>query len=135
VARLSRLIGAASGRVNKLADWPYNTTRWQRIRKRQLAREPICRACKADGYIVQADQVDHIIPIANNGPVWSPANLQSLCALHPSMKTNYDMQGKDWDRYSVRGCNPDGSKRDPNHPWHREFPSRCVCQAPPAFKD
>jgi 5-methylcytosine-specific restriction enzyme A len=103
-----------------MSKWPYNTQRWLRVRKRQLARELLCRACYADGYVVVAAEVDHITTIANGGQVWSPSNLQSLYSMHHSFKTNnYDAKGKDWSTYAVRGCNPDGSKRDPNHPWHR----------------
>jgi 5-methylcytosine-specific restriction enzyme A len=105
-----------------MAKWPYSTARWQHVRKRQLSREPLCRACKAEGTDTQAREVDHIRTIASGGAVFDPTNLQSLCTIHHSMKTNYDMQGKDWSTYAKRGCNADGSPRDPNR-WPGGDPS------------
>jgi 5-methylcytosine-specific restriction protein A len=101
-----------------MADWPYSTERWQRVRKRQLAREPLCRACHAEGIITPAREVDHIVTVRDGGTAFDPANLQSLCSPHHSIKTNsYDAKGKDFGKYMLRGCNPDGSPRDPSHPW------------------
>jgi hypothetical protein len=45
--------------------------------------------------------------------------MQSLCAMHHSMKTNYDMQGKDWRKWEVRGCDEHGDPRDPEHAWNQ----------------
>ena len=93
-------------------DWPYRTARWQHVRKRQLAREPLCRACRSEGYVTSAREVDHIVTIKNGGAVWDPANLQSLCVRHHALKSGaYDQQGKNWNVYALRGCLPDGSPR------------------------
>jgi 5-methylcytosine-specific restriction enzyme A len=93
-----------------MSEYPYNTQRWLRVRKRQLIREPLCRACRLNGLIVAACDVDHVKPIANGGNVFDQANLQSLCKRHHSIKTNnYDKTGKQWDAPAlVLGCDIDG---------------------------
>lgn len=107
-----------------MASWPYSTRRWQRVRARQLAREPLCRACAARGDTTPAEHVDHITPISAGGAVWDPENLASLCAADHSRKTARDKAGKgggeDW---SLRGCFSDGSPRDPEHPWYSGPPA------------
>ncbi|MCL2555429.1 MAG: HNH endonuclease [Firmicutes bacterium] len=65
----------------------YNTGRWQRLRKLQLAREPMCRHCKERGQLVRASHADHIIEIADGGSVYDLDNLQSLCRSCHSTKT------------------------------------------------
>lgn len=87
------------------------TQRWLRVRSRQLAREPLCRECGQP-----ARDVDHITPRSRGGAPFDPANLQSLCATHHSIKTAlYDKQGKDW---TARGCDENGYPLDKSHPWN-----------------
>lgn len=99
---------------------PYKTRRWQRLRAKVLAAEPVCRACIVMASTTPAPSVhvDHITPISAGGDVWSMDNLQGLCASHHSIKTGYDMRGTAWTEWERRGCNPDGSPRDPAHPWY-----------------
>jgi 5-methylcytosine-specific restriction protein A len=100
-----------------MADWPYNSERWQHLRRKQLKAEPLCRACWDQGRASPGKEVDHIRPISQGGAVWSLENLQSLCSAHHSLKTAaYDRQGKSWTRWELRGCFADGSPRDPEHP-------------------
>ena len=102
-----------------MAVWPYSTRRWRRVRKRQLSRQPLCRACQSDGKITPATEVDHIVRIADGGPAWDPANLQSLCAKHHTIKTrHFDMKGKDWTEWERRGCDEHGNPLDPDHHWN-----------------
>lgn len=99
--------------------WPYYTARWARLRRKVLAKEPMCRACATRGQHAPGEHVDHITPIRQGGDVWSMDNLQPLCAQHHSMKTNqYDAKGIPWSEWEYRGCNADGTPRDPNHPWN-----------------
>lgn len=99
--------------------WPYNTARWARLRRKVLAGEPMCRACASLGRHTPATDVDHIVPIRQGGPVWRLDGLQPLCAHHHSFKTGtYDKAGRPWSEWELRGCNPDGSPRDPDHPWN-----------------
>ena len=99
--------------------WPYNTARWARLRRKVLAGEPMCRACATLGKHTPAQDVDHITPIKAGGDVWTMGNLQPLCPTHHSLKTGaYDKAGRPWSEWERRGCNPDGTPRDPDHPWH-----------------
>ena len=62
---------------------PRRTSRWFALRERILAAEPTCRACKHD----PATTVDHIVAIADGGPAFDSANLQSLCNVCHQAKT------------------------------------------------
>ena len=65
--------------------------RWRRLRRMVLAREPLCRACRAMAppRYTPSTQVDHIVPKSEGGPD-TFANLQGLCATHHSQKTGRD---------------------------------------------
>lgn len=66
----------------------YNSARWRNTRRKQLHHHPLCAVC---GHL--ATDVDHIQPIEHGGAVWSPTNLQSLCASHHAAKTRREQQG------------------------------------------
>src|SRR5262245_66467279 len=87
----------------------YDKRRWHRTRRRQLMREPLCRVCHAFGLIVVASDVDHVVPLTSGGAEFDPDNLQSLCKLHHTEKTNCETHGREWKPTRVRGCNVDGS--------------------------
>lgn len=59
---------------------------WQRLRAVVLAEEPLCRACRAEGRITAATDLDHIIAKARGGTD-ARANLQPLCHACHSTKT------------------------------------------------
>ena len=97
----------------------YDRRRWHRVRARQLAREPLCRACAAVGRTTLAEHVDHVVAIAAGGASFDPDNLQSLCGPCHSGKTNaVDVGGREAKAWTLRGCFSDGSPRDPSHPWY-----------------
>ena len=62
---------------------------WRKLRRMVLAREPLCRVCRARGIDTPATQVDHVVPLSAGGPN-TMANLQGLCATHHSQKTGRD---------------------------------------------
>lgn len=72
------------------------TRQWSRERARQLDREPLCRACRRQGRVTAASEVDHIVP-ARIAPsrFLDPANLQSLCRACHAAKT--------WRERTMRG--------------------------------
>lgn len=74
----------------------YKTAAWARLRKKQLAREPLCRFCRSKGVITQADTVDHIVPHKGNMDLFfSLENLQSLDkACHSSAKQRLEKSGE-----------------------------------------
>lgn len=58
----------------------YKTTRWQRMRERQLTEQPLCMFCLQVGDVEPATVCDHVI--AHKGDeflFWDAGNLQSLC--------------------------------------------------------
>jgi 5-methylcytosine-specific restriction protein A len=59
----------------------HNRLRGSGLQKRNagiLAKEPLCRRCKALGYIKAAEEVDHIVPLALGGTE-AHTNLRPLC--------------------------------------------------------
>ncbi len=65
----------------------YFRASWKRFREAHLNAEPLCRICKADGRLVEAVIVDHIIPRSEGGAGLDHQNCQSLCAKHHAIKT------------------------------------------------
>ena len=63
----------------------------QRLRRQLFQREPLCRACMADGRVTVAVIRDHIIPLAEQGPD-TEANVQPLCQACSDVKTQREAQ-------------------------------------------
>lgn len=57
----------------------YGTQKWSSLRAAVLRREPMCRACRAQGRYVAATVVDHIVPVRDGGRMYDWFNLQPLC--------------------------------------------------------
>ena len=74
----------------------YKTPQWQRLRYYQLKREPLCRFCKKNNIITEANTVDHIV--AHRGDMnkfFDRGNLQSLCkTCHSSTKQRLEKSGE-----------------------------------------
>jgi 5-methylcytosine-specific restriction endonuclease McrA len=51
-------------------------TRWNKVSHAHREREPQCVRCGSTERL----QVDHIIEVADNGSLYDPSNLQTLCA-------------------------------------------------------
>lgn len=102
-----------------MADWPYNTARWQRLRRAHLGMEPLCRACQAEGRMRAGSHVDHIRPVSDGGPAFPMHDgLQTLCASCHSAKTARGAEaGAIRSSKPRKGCRADGSPLDPSHPW------------------
>src|SRR5262245_39236077 len=83
----------------------YSTANWQVIRRRQLVRQPLCAGCPG---LVEATEVDHIIPIKRGGAKRDPNNLQSLCASCHREKTAAERYGRTWIAPKNRGCDENG---------------------------
>lgn len=93
----------------------YDRRVWRdRVRVRQLTAEPLCERCAAIGETVQAEQVDHRIPISKGGDAYDPRNLSSLCASCHSRKTAVDAG-----RTRRHGADPNGYPLDVGHPWNQ----------------
>ena len=88
----------------------------QRIRHRWFGMHPLCALCKAEGKVVLAVELDHVVALVNGGPDFDAdegANRQGLCAACHADKTRVD-----------RGHGPSsavdasGWPTDPRHPWN-----------------
>lgn len=104
-----------------MADWPYNSANWKRLRKAHLAAFPWCEGCKHMGKPhVLANTVDHRVPISEGGPAFAGHDgLASYCpACHNAKTARGSEHGAVRSNKPRRGCNPDGSPLDPAHPWH-----------------
>ncbi len=80
--------------ANRRRSATYDST-WCKLRKQHLAREPLCRMCLAEGKLVEATEVDHIVPvkIAPDRRL-DPTNLQSLDKSCHSRKTAAENAGR-----------------------------------------
>ena len=62
--------------------------RWQRMRGRFLAENPLCTECQREGRTTAATTVDHVKPHKGNPDLfWNKDNLQSSCTHHHNRKT------------------------------------------------
>lgn len=102
-----------------MADWPYNTAQWQRLRTLHLQRSPLCIGCAAMGHLTPANTVDHIVPISEGGPAFPGHDgLASYCpACHGAKTARGREAGAVRSSKPRRGCNADGTPLDPSHPW------------------
>lgn len=100
-----------------MADWPYNTAAWLKLRKAHLSLEPLCRGCKPR--LVPANTVDHVKPISEGGAPFPPHDgLASYCAACHSAKTARGAEaGAVRSTKPRRGCDADGNPLDDRHPW------------------
>ena len=63
----------------------------ERIRPRQLDREPLCRFCRALGHVEVAKHVDHIQRPKGDWQLQrDPENFQSLCVPHHMSKSKWE---------------------------------------------
>ncbi len=82
----------------------YKTGRWQRIRKAQLDREPLCRMCRDEGIAAPANVCDHIEPHRGDPAKFWHGPFQSLCKRHHDRdKQRIEKGGKPRPRIGVDG--------------------------------
>lgn len=100
-----------------MADWPYSTAAWARLRKAKLSETPLCDTCAMRGRRVIAEAADHIVSIASGGEAFPPLEgLRSLCTPCHSIKTNaLDRAGGKG--VAIKGCDVNGLPLDPDHPF------------------
>lgn len=121
-----------------MANWPYNTAAWKRLRDAHLRLEPLCRGCKEIGRgPVPANTVDHVRPVRDGGPAFPDHDgLASYCAACHSAKTARGVEaGAVRSSKPRRGCDANGNPLDPAHPWHAENRSELTAKdRRPQFK-
>src|SRR5262245_20827350 len=101
-----------------MAEWPYTTQRWQRLRRMKLRQNPLCEQCLRQGRLEVAVVVDHIVAVSAGGDTYPPLDgLMSCCTSCHNRKTRIvEQQGKE---LTVKGCDERGYPLDPRHPWYR----------------
>lgn len=78
-----------------MAQWPYNTTQWQRLRRAKLQQQTLCELCLKQHRIVPAVAVDHIVSVKNGGDAFPGLDrLMSLCVACHNRKTWIVENGK-----------------------------------------
>ncbi len=107
-----------------MANWPYNTAAWQRLRKAKLSRDPLCEDCQAMGRITPANHVDHCHAISDGGDAFPPLDeLSSKCGPCHSAKTARGAEaGAVRSNKPRRGCDANGNPLDSNHAWADKVP-------------
>lgn len=66
----------------------YQSEDWRNLRNYVLSQEPFCRKCKSEGYLIIAQEVDHIVDIVDDpSKILDINNLQPLCKNCHSRKT------------------------------------------------
>ncbi len=94
----------------------YKSKHWRRLRELRLALDG--HVCVVPGCGKRANTVDHIKRRRDGGGD-TIANTRSLCDDHDrSIKEMSDGRRRNGGRLVVKGCFPDGTPRDPSHPWY-----------------
>ncbi len=103
-----------------MADWPYNTQAWKRLRLAKLAAHPLCFACELRGRPVAAVAVDHVKAIEAGGEPFPPLEgLMSLCVRCHNEKTNaVDRPDRASSGRRFKGFDAHGNPIDPGDEWH-----------------
>lgn len=82
-------------------DWS-TTPRWRRLRLEILERDGYrcqVRGARCRG---EADEVDHIIPVADGGPIWEPSNLRASCSWCNTWRAQRQKSVDGWRRSKAR---------------------------------
>ncbi|WP_290689420.1 MULTISPECIES: HNH endonuclease [unclassified Haematobacter] len=105
-----------------MANWPYNTSKWTKLRLAKLSLHPLCEICERRGLVVPAEAVDHFTPIRQGGaPFPELPGLLSLCVrCHNEKTASFDRQHGPAFRRRFKGFDTDGNPVDPFDAWHGE---------------
>ena len=105
-----------AGDSNAMAGDPYySTPQWRQLRAARLKMDR--GVCVVPGCGQKANTVDHI-KRRRDGGADSIGNTRSLCDEHDrSIKEMPNGKRRNGGRLVVKGCFPNGTPRDPNHPW------------------
>lgn len=72
----------------------HRTNRWTKLSVRYRQEHPSCEIHKHFGYIVPAEQTDHIYRMADGGAPFDTNNLMAICAECHDIKTAIENKGK-----------------------------------------
>lgn len=102
-----------------MANWPYNTSAWQRLRKAKLTSQPTCEPCGLRGEVMLANTVDHITPINAGGDPFPPLDcLMSMCErCHNEKTAARDRKNTKPFARKMKGFDTDGNPIDGSDAW------------------
>jgi hypothetical protein len=102
-----------------MAEWPYNTSRWKKLRLAKLSEQPLCEICHRRGRDEEAIVVDHFLAIRHGGhPFPELTGLLSLCIdCHNEKTSSWDRPGPSAFRRRFDGCDAKGNPVDPWDGW------------------
>ena len=87
-----------------------HSARWQKVRRRLLRREPLCRMCSAAGRVRAAAQVDHVEPRHLRPDLaWDSKNLQPLCVPCHTYKSAQESRRRAAATHGGVGCDAEGT--------------------------
>jgi 5-methylcytosine-specific restriction protein A len=103
-----------------MAEWPYSTGRWQRLRALKLARDPLCEDCRKIGRIDRGGMRRSPACDQRGRRGFPPLDeLSSKCWPCHSRKTARGAEaGAARSDKPMKGCAADGSPLDASHPWN-----------------
>jgi 5-methylcytosine-specific restriction enzyme A len=90
----------------------YSMAIWHSIRRQQLLREPLCRACSMAGRVKAATEVDHIVEHSGDWNAFITGALQSLCGDCHRRKSSISHR-------KSQGFDEHGEPLDPDHWWNQ----------------
>jgi hypothetical protein len=105
-------------RANPQAEPPrtwYALGIWRRRAAHQLAAEPLCRMCQAEGRVTPAKVADHVEEHGGNWNEFRLGKLQSLCAACHALKHGRASPTSSYGRE----IGADGWPLDPRHPANK----------------
>lgn len=92
----------------------YKTGRWQRRRKEQLSRQPLCERHLKRGDVVEATVAHHKVKHNGDPKLFWEGELESLCSpCHDSEAQSEERLGY------VKGVDVSGRPLAADHPWNR----------------
>jgi len=80
----------------------YNQQAWDKIRARQLSKQPLCARCQHEGKITAASTVDHVFPHRRDAAKFKVNLFQSLCVACHTIKGQDERKGI-YNHYTAHG--------------------------------
>lgn len=102
-----------------MAKWPYCTSQWKKLRLVKLAQCPVCHICDLRGETVEANTVDHVLPVSQGGPAFPALDgLMALCErCHNEKTSGFDRVAGSVTGRRFKGCDANGNPTDPADGW------------------
>lgn len=94
--------GGGVTEVGKANSKLYNQQAWDKIRARQLSKQPLCARCQHEGKITAASTVDHVFPHRRDAAKFKVNLFQSLCTGCHTLKGQDERKGI-YNHYTAHG--------------------------------